>query len=174
MSYMPKRCGIGFGAAGGLGGPRFLRPSPLPRTRLRASVPHGGSSQAIAGYRKLSQVAAGSKNRRIRASKEPSEGRKNRIALAPAIAQYRPMLARVLSAALSRQSAGSATEDVNGIEALPVEAEVKGQESVKRALEIAAASGNNVLMLYPINRQAKLHFSLPEGPSVSTSLKREQ
>jgi hypothetical protein len=38
--------------------------------------------------------------------------RKNRIALAPAFAQYPPMLAHVLSAA------------VNGIEAFPVEAEV--------------------------------------------------
>ena len=37
---------------------------------------------------------------------------KNRIALAPAFAQYPPMLARVLSAA------------VNGIEAFPVEVEV--------------------------------------------------
>jgi hypothetical protein len=34
-------------------------------------------------------------------------------------------------------------------------AEVKGQESVKRALEIAAADGHNALMLYPITLQAK-------------------
>jgi hypothetical protein len=34
------------------------------------------------------------------------------------------MLARVLSAALSRQSARRATADVNGIEAFPVEVEV--------------------------------------------------
>jgi len=42
----------------------------------------------------------------------PAPGRKNRIALARAFAQYPPMLARVLSAA------------VNGIEAFPVEVKV--------------------------------------------------
>ena len=34
-------------------------------------------------------------------------------------------------------------------------AEVKGQESVKRALEIAAAGGHDALMLHPIPLQAK-------------------
>jgi hypothetical protein len=44
---------------------------------------------------------------------------KNRIALARAVAQYPPMLARVLSAALSARAPRSATVDVNGIEAFP-------------------------------------------------------
>lgn len=50
-------------------------------------------------------------------------GGKSRIALAPAFPQYPPMLARVLSAALSAVAA-TAKGDVNGIEAFPVEVEV--------------------------------------------------
>ena len=51
--------------------------------------------------------------------------RKNRIALAPAFAHYPPMLARVLSAALSRHNLPwETTAEVNGIEAFPVEVEV--------------------------------------------------
>ena len=42
----------------------------------------------------------------------------------PWFLQTLAMLARVLSAALSRQSAESATADVNGVEAFPVEVEV--------------------------------------------------
>jgi hypothetical protein len=51
--------------------------------------------------------------------------RKSRIALAPAFAHNLPMLARVLSAALSRHSlAWETTAEVNGIEIFPVEVEV--------------------------------------------------
>lgn len=50
--------------------------------------------------------------------------RKYRIALAPAFAQHPPVLARVLSAALSAIALRSATAEVNGIEAFPVQVEV--------------------------------------------------
>ena len=57
-------------------------------------------------------------------SRHPSATR-NRIALAPAFAHHPPMLARVLSAALSRHSlAWETTAEVNGIETFPVEVEV--------------------------------------------------
>jgi hypothetical protein len=49
---------------------------------------------------------------------------KNRMALAPAFTQHPPLLARVLSAALSAIAPQSATADVNGVEAFPVEVEV--------------------------------------------------
>jgi hypothetical protein len=52
------------------------------------------------------------------------KGAKTALPLRLPSPNIRPMLARVLSAALSRQSAGSATADVNGIEAFPVEVEV--------------------------------------------------
>jgi hypothetical protein len=46
------------------------------------------------------------------------------MALAPVFVPHPPMLARLLSAALSAIAPRSATADVNGIEAFPVEAEV--------------------------------------------------
>jgi len=49
---------------------------------------------------------------------------KNRIALPGFFAQYLPMLARVLSAALSAIAPRGATADVNVIEAFPIEVEV--------------------------------------------------
>ena len=39
-------------------------------------------------------------------------------------------------------------------------AEVKGRESVKRALEIAAAGGHNALMLYPITLHARTNQTM--------------
>jgi hypothetical protein len=42
----------------------------------------------------------------------------------------------------------NASTAVNGIEADPVEVELKGQENLNRALGFAAAGGHNVLTLF--------------------------
>ena len=98
----------------------------------------------------------------------PGAADKNRIALAPAFAHNSPMLARVLSAALSRHSLPlwETTAEVNGIEAIPRRgggeglhmAEAKAQESVKRALEIAAAGATTRLCCIQLTCRQNIHF----------------
>ena len=92
-----------------------------------------------------------------------AEWMKNRIALAPAFPGHPPMLARVLSAALSRHSLPwETTAEVNGIEAFPVEVEVH-----------CGWGDTLIVMILLISPFAELRFLLPKDASASTSVKSE-
>jgi hypothetical protein len=73
---------------------------------------------------------------------EAVEAHKNRIALVAVFAQNPAMLARVLSAALSAIAPGSATADVNGIEAVVVmlQSWMAGRDSVEPKLDFLGRS----------------------------------
>jgi hypothetical protein len=90
------------------------------------------------------------------------EKRNNRIALAPAFAQTPPMLARDLSAALSAIVLQSATADVNGIEAFPVEVEVN-----------SSWGDTVVVLIMSISPIVKLSLLEPKNTPLSTSLRSD-